>query len=178
MFRWFPRGRSATTASGSRQMPVSRAQAWRALAVIKPYCAVCDVTYTVVGDPGESAGKGTRFACSPGRRTSQPPRAEPPAWEITEWKLHERAVTHLSLTSEVWTTDIAFGDAGPGGTTVTITVTHEATTGTRWARWARQPGNTRMVRRIVDSELAKLPAHIQQGGVEPADGAPGPGCRG
>jgi hypothetical protein len=112
------------TASGSRELPHERRRVWEALAVLAPYCAVCDVSYVVEG--AGAPDRGTRFVCVPGRLDdgAQPP-AGAPQGEIVEWVPRERVTTRLRLTPETWTTTIELADAGPGATRVTITVSHE-----------------------------------------------------
>ena len=147
-----------TTASGSREVPHPREQVWRALAVLEPYCAVCDVSYVVSG----SAGKGATFVCVPGRLDGVVPSATAPKGEIVEWAPPASVATRLELTPEVWTTRIQLDEAGAAATRVTITVTHEPRGGSRVLQWMTRNGMQRLVQRTVDGELAKLPAHIAQ----------------
>ena len=147
-----------TTASGSREVPHPRQKVWRALAVLEPYCAVCDVSYVVTG----SAGKGATFVCVPGRLDGGAPPATAPKGEIVEWAPPRLVVTRLELTPETWTTRIELETAGAGATRVTVTVTHEPRGGSRVARWMTRNTMQRLVQRTVDGELAKLPAHIAQ----------------
>jgi uncharacterized protein YndB with AHSA1/START domain len=147
-----------TTASGAREVPNPRDEVWRALAVLEPYCAVCDVSYVV----SDTAGKGAHFVCVPGRLEGRTPSAGAPRGEIVEWDPPRLVATRLELTPEIWTTRIELEDAGPGGTRVTITVTHEPRGGSRVIRWLTRSGMQRLVQRTVDGELAKLPAHIAQ----------------
>jgi hypothetical protein len=148
-----------TTASGSREVAAPRSRVWRALAVLEPYCAVCDVSYVV---DGEAAGPGTTFVCVPGTLAEgQTPRAGAPRGEIVEWEPERVVTTRLELTPEVWTTRIELADADAGGTRVTVTLTHRP----RRVRLADRLSRTalqRMVQRTVDGELAKLPAHLEQ----------------
>jgi hypothetical protein len=147
-----------TTASGSREVPHPRQEVWRALAVLEPYCAVCDVSYVVTG----SAGKGATFVCVPGRLDGVAPPATAPKGEIVEWQPPRLVVTRLELTPETWTTRIELEKAGSAATRVTVTVTHEPRGGSRVARWMTRNAMQRLVQRTVDGELAKLPAHIAQ----------------
>jgi len=147
-----------TTASGSREVPHPRQEVWRALAVLEPYCAVCDVSYVVTG----SAGKGATFVCVPGRLDGVAPPATAPKGEIVEWQPPRLVVTRLELTPETWTTRIELEEAGAAATRVTVTVTHEPRGGSRVARWMTRNAMQRLVQRTVDGELAKLPAHIAQ----------------
>ena len=139
-------------------MAAPRGRVWRALAVLEPYCAVCDVSYVV---DGGQPGTGTRFVCVPGRLSGREPRAGAPRGEILEWEPERVVATRLELTPETWTTRIELADAGDGGTQVTVTVTHaprRARLADRFTRSAMQ----RLVQETVDGELAKLPAHVEQ----------------
>jgi uncharacterized protein YndB with AHSA1/START domain len=147
-----------TTASGSREVPHPREEVWRALAVLEPYCAVCDVSYVVSG----SAGTGATFVCVPGRLDGATPSATAPKGEIVEWQPPRLVATRLELTPETWTTRIELEKAGARATRVTITVTHEPRGGSRVLRWMTRNSMQRLVQRTVDGELAKLPAHIAQ----------------
>jgi uncharacterized protein YndB with AHSA1/START domain len=147
-----------TTASGSREVPHPREEVWRALAVLEPYCAVCDVSYVVTGAPG----KGASFVCVPGRLDGVRPSATAPKGEIVEWEPPRLVLSRLELTPEIWTTRIELAEAGAGATRVTVTVTHEPRGGSRLVRWLTRSGMQRLVQRTVDGELAKLPAHIAQ----------------
>jgi hypothetical protein len=153
------------TASGSRELPHERRRVWEALAVLAPYCAVCDVSYVVEGDG--APGRGTRFVCVPGRLDDGvAPPAGAPQGEIVEWVPRERVTTRLRLTPETWTTTIELADAGPGATLVTITVGHEPRAGGRLVQRLTQRlmrgGVREMVQRTVDGELDRLPAHVEQ----------------
>ncbi|MGY1592023.1 SRPBCC domain-containing protein [Geodermatophilus sp. SYSU D00708] len=150
-----------TTASGTREVPFDRAQVWRALAVLAPYCTVCDVSYVV--DGSGAPGVGTTFVCVPGRldADAQPP-AGAPRGEIVEWDPERTVATRLELTPETWTTRIDLADAGPGATRVTITLTHEPRSGGRLVRRLQRGAVRQMVQRTVDGELDKLPAHVEQ----------------
>jgi hypothetical protein len=133
---------------------------WRALAVLEPYCAVCDVSYVV--DGGAAGGAGTRFACVPGRLDGGRPPATAPRGEIVEWEPTRLVTTRLELTPEVWTTRIELAPADGGGTRVTVTLTHEPKGGSRLVQRVQRGSMQRLVQRTVDDELAKLPAHIAQ----------------
>jgi len=149
-----------TTATGTRTVPQSRAEVWRALAVLEPYCAVCDVSYVVAG----TAGLGTTFVCVPGRiEADRPPAATAPRGEIVEWEPQKTVATRLELTPETWTTRIELADAADeAGTAVTITVTHQPKGGSKLVRFVQKGATTRLVQHTVDSELAKLPEHLAQ----------------
>jgi uncharacterized protein YndB with AHSA1/START domain len=153
-----------TTASGTREVPHPREDVWRSLAVLEPYCAVCDVSYVVSG----SAGKGASFVCVPGRLEGRTPSAGAPKGEIVEWEPPRLVTTRLELTPEVWTTRIELADAEGGGTRVTVTLTHEPRGGSRLVQRIQRGALQRLVQRTVDGELAKLPAHVAQVGADPA----------
>jgi len=146
-----------TTATGVREVPEPRADVWRALAVLEPYCAVCDVSYVV---DGTGPAVGTTFVCAPGRLDGALPRPGAPRGEIVEWVPPRLVATRLELTPEVWTTRIELADTGQGGTRVTMTITHEPTTGGRLVRRLQRGALRRLVQRTVDAELAKVPAHV------------------
>lgn len=149
---------TASTASGTREVPAPRKTVWRALAVLSPYCAVCDVSYVVSGKPR----KGTTFVCVPGRLGDEPPAEGSPQGEIVEWEPNRLVTTRLRLTPETWTTRIELADAGPDATQVTITLSHEPVGGNRLVNLVQRGAMRRMVQRTVDEELGKLPAHIAQ----------------
>jgi hypothetical protein len=146
-----------TSASGTRVVPRSRAEVWRALAVLEPYCTVCDVSYVV---EDERVGQGTTFVCAPGRLDGQPP-AGAPRGEILDWEPRKAVATRLTLTTETWTTRIELADAD-GGTRVTMTVVLEADGGNRIIRRIQRSAAQRMVQQTVDAELDKIPAHLDQ----------------
>ena len=149
-----------TTASGSREVPFPRARVWQALAVLSPYCAVCDVSYVVSGSP--TGGTGTTFVCVPGRLDGRTPDEGAPRGEIVEWVPKKVVTTRLELTPETWTTRIELADAAPGSTRVTITLTHEAKRGSRLVQRIQRGALKRLVQQTVDTELDKLPAHVDQ----------------
>jgi phage baseplate assembly protein W len=149
-----------TTANGTRVVPESRAEVWQALAVLEPYCAVCDVTYVV---PAASrVGKGTQFVCAPGRLDGAEPPAGAPRGEILEWAPRKVVATRLVLTTETWTTRIELADADGGGTRVTMTVALETDGGSRIVRRIQRSAAQRMVQETVDAELDKVPEHLDQ----------------
>ena len=148
------------TGSGTREVPYDRSRVWQALAVLAPYCAVCDVSYVV--DGGGTPRRGTRFLCVPGRLAEgEQPRAGAPQGEILEWEPRRRVTTRLELTPETWTTRIELDDAAAGATRVTITVSHEARTGGRVMQRIMRSSVQQMVQRTVDGELDKLPQHVE-----------------
>jgi hypothetical protein len=152
---------ATTSCSGVREVPQSRAEVWRALAVLEPYCAVCDVSY-VMGDAPGAPGVGTTFVCAPGRLDGGPPAPGAPQGEIVEWKPRRLVTTRLVLTPETWTTRIELDDTSAGGTRVTMTITHEPTGGSRVVRTLQRGAMRRLVQRTVDAELAKVPAHVER----------------
>jgi hypothetical protein len=142
------------SATGVREVPQSRAVVWRALAVLQPYCPVCDVSYVVTG-----AGRRTTFVAVPGRLDGEPP-AGAPQGRIVEWAPGRTVVTELELTPETWTTRIELDDTADGGTRVTMTIGHEPRGGSRLSRRLLGRAARSMVQRTVESELAKVPAHL------------------
>lgn len=148
---------TATTATGSREVPQPRADVWRALAVLLPYCPVCDVSYVV---DGSRTGKGTSFVCAPGRLDGAEPAEGSPRGEIVAWEPRRLVGTRLQLTPETWTTRIELADTDGGGTRVTMTVTHEPVGGSRIANFLQRGAVQRMVQRTVDAELEKVPEHV------------------
>ena len=151
----------ATTASGVREVPQPRAKVWRALAVLEPYCAVCDVSY-LLADPGQTPDVGTTFVCAPGRLDGSQPAAGAPRGEIVTWEPEVRVTTRLELTPETWTTRIELADTASGGTRVSIAITHEPTGGGRVVRRLQRGALRRLVQRTVDAELDKVPAHVER----------------
>ena len=148
-----------TTASGACQVPQPRAEVWRALAVLEPYCAVCDVSY-VLGDADRGPDVGTTFVCAPGRLDGAAPAAGAPRGEIVAWEPESRVTTRLELTPETWTTSIELSDTRSGGTRVAISISHEPTGGGRVVRRLQRNALRRLVQRTVDAELEKVPAHV------------------
>lgn len=142
------------SASAVLVVPESRPEVWRALAVLQPYCAVCDVSYVVTG-----SGVRTTFVAVPGRLEGVPP-AGAPVGTIVEWRPGRVAMTQLRLTPETWTTRIELADAEGGGTRVTMTLTHEPVGGGRLALRLQRSAREKLVRRTLDDELAKVPAHL------------------
>jgi hypothetical protein len=142
------------SATAELVVPEARSVVWRALAVLQPYCAVCDVSYVVTG-----SGVRTTFVAVPGRLEGEPPPGSP-VGTVTEWRPGRVVATRLDLTPETWTTRIELADAGEEGTRVTMTLTHQPVTGGRLARWVARRAREQLVRRTVDDELAKVPAHV------------------
>jgi hypothetical protein len=147
------------TASGTREVSATRAEVWQALAVLEPYCAVCDVSYVT------GAGKvrvGTTFVCAPGRLDGAEPPAGAPRGEILAWEPRRRVATRLELTTEIWTTSIDLADGDSGGTLVTMTVTLDPIGGGRLVRRIQRSAAQKLVERTVQDELDKVPAHLEQ----------------
>jgi hypothetical protein len=144
----------AARASGVREVPQGRREVWRALAVLEPYCAVCDVSYVVHG-----TGLGTTFVCVPGRLDGSPgPGA--PRGEIVVWKPGHRVDTRLDLPTEAWTTRIELADTDSGGTRVTMTLALEPREANRLVQRLQRRTRQRLVQRTLDAELEKVPAHV------------------
>ena len=150
---------ATTTASGSCEVPQPRPDVWRALAVLEPYCAVCDVSY-VLEETGRGPDVGTTFVCAPGRLDGSAPAPGAPRGEIVGWEPELHVTTRLELTPETWTTRIDLADTAAGGTRVSITITHEPTGGSRVVRRLQRNALRRLVQRTVDAELDKVPAHV------------------
>ena len=150
----------STTAGGVCLVPQAPAEVWRALAVLEPYCSVCDVSY-VLGEPTGAPGVGTTFVCAPGRLDGAP-AAGAPQGEIVEWDAPRVVATRLRLTPETWTTRIELTGTDDGGTRVAMTITHEPTGGGRVVRRLQRGALRRLVQRTVDAELAKVPAHVER----------------
>ena len=140
-------------------MPQPRAEVWRALAVLEPYCAVCDVSY-VLGEAAASPASGRRSCARPAGSTADRPRPAAPQGEIVDWAPPRLVTTRLVLTPETWTTRIELADTDAGGTRVTMTITHEPTGGGRVVRRLQRGALRRLVQRTVDAELDKVPAHV------------------
>jgi hypothetical protein len=150
---------ASTTCRGVREVPQARSEVWRALAVLEPYCAVCDVSY-VMGEAAGAPGVGTTFVCAPGRLDGGPPAPGAPQGEIVDWEPTRLVTTRLVLTPETWTTRIELADTDAGGTRVDMTITHEPTGGSRVVRRLQRGALRRLVQRTVDAELDKVPAHV------------------
>lgn len=147
-----------TTASASREVAFPRSRVWRALAVLQPYCAVCDVSYVV---DGAGTGMGTQFVCVPGRTTDLPDLGAPRG-EIIEWRPESRVTTRLELTPETWTTTIDLADVPGAGTHVTITLTNEPRGGGRLRQLLQRRSLRRFLRQTLATELGKVSDHVRQ----------------
>jgi hypothetical protein len=148
-----------SSADGVREVPQARRAVWKALAVLEPYCAVCDVSYVVTG-----TGAGTTFLCVPGRLEAAGPGPEGTRGEIVVWEPRRVVATRLDLAAETWTTRIELADTDTGGTRVTMTLECRTTAGNRLARAVQARSRQRLVQRTLDAELEKLAAHIAQAG--------------
>ncbi len=146
------------TASRSGVVPSPRAVVWRALAVLEPYCAVCDVSYVV---EGSRLRAGTEFRCATGRTADRELPAGALHGRITEWRPPALVATRLELPTEIWTTRIELAEAD-AGTRVTMTVTLEPSERSRVLRWVQRSAARRLVERTVAEELDKVPAHVEQ----------------
>ncbi len=143
------------TASGVREVPERRRAVWQALAVLEPYCAVCDVTYVAHG-----TGAGATFVCLPGRHDGVDPGPDAPRGEIVEWQPARLVATRLQLPAETWTTRIELADVDGGGTRVTMTLGYEPRSGSRLVERMQGRTRQRLVQGTQDAELDKVPAHI------------------
>lgn len=146
-----------TDASGTRELPEPPRRVWQALAVLQPYCAVCDVSYVVRG-----TGLGTTFRCVPGRLVGGtiPPTAT--TGEIVEWSPPRLVATRLQRVDETWTTRIELTGAPDGGTRVRLTVRRAAPVAGRLVGAVQRRSAQRLVQRTVQAELERLPAHVAQ----------------
>ena len=148
----------AVEATGSRELPDAPARVWEALAVLRPYCAVCDVSYVVTG-----SGRGATFVCVPGRVDAGAPPANGTRGEIVEWTPPGRVTTRLLRSGEVWTTRLELTGTPGGGTDVSVTLRCEPTGGALVAALQRR-SLQRLVDRALTGELARLPEHVAQVG--------------
>ena len=148
-----------TEATGSREVPQPPRQVWQALAVLQPYCAVCDVSYVVTG-----RGVGTTFVCVPGRLDGAEPPATALRGEIVDWAPPRVVTTRLVRAGETWTTRMELAGTPAGGTRVDLRLTREAAGSSRLVRAVQRRSAERLVQRTVDAELDRLPAHLDQAG--------------
>jgi hypothetical protein len=145
------------SATGTREVPQRRRDVWQALAVLEPYCAVCDVSYVVSG-----TGVGTTFVCVPGRLDGREPGPDAPRGEIVEWQSRRVVATRLDLPAERWTTRIELADIPAGGTRVTMTLGFESRAGGRLVARLQSRTQQRVVQQTLDAELDKVPQHVAQ----------------
>ena len=148
----------AAEATGSRELPEPPAQVWEALAVLRPYCAVCDVSYVVTG-----SGRGATFVCVPGRVDGDGPAPRGTSGEIVDWTPPRRVTTRLERAAELWTTTLELTATATGGTQVVVTL-RCATTGSALVGALQRRALQRLVERTVEGELARLPDHVAQVG--------------
>jgi uncharacterized protein YndB with AHSA1/START domain len=141
-------------ATGARELPEPPAQVWEALAVLRPYCAVCDVSYLVTG-----SGRGATFVCVPGRVDGDAPAPRGTTGEIVEWAPPRRVTTRLERAGEIWTTRLELTPTASGGTQVGVTL-HCETTGTALVGALQRRALQRLVDRTVEGELARLSDHV------------------
>jgi hypothetical protein len=142
--------------TGSRDLPEPPARVWTALAVLRPYCAVCDVSYVVT-----VSGRGSTFVCVPGRMDGGAPPPNGTRGEIVEWAPPGRVTTRLERSGEVWTTRLELTAAAGGGTRVSVTLRCEPTGGALVGALQRR-SLQRLVERTLEGELARLPEHVAQ----------------
>lgn len=153
------------TARGTRDVPVGREVVWTALSRPTTYCSVCDVSYVfdiAEADAGQGLGLGSRFVCVSGQLDGAQPPPGAMDGEILEWVEGRRIGTRLTRGSETWETRIELEEVEQGSTRVTITVTQGPGSDGRPPGVLRRRVVRQMVQRTVDSELAKLPDHINQ----------------
>ncbi len=144
-------------ARGSRELPEPPRRVWEALAVLRPYCAVCDVSYLVTG-----SGRGSTFVCVPGR-VEGTPTSPGTRGEIVEWTPPRRVTTRLDRAGEVWTTRLELTGTPGGGTAVSVTLRCEPSGGALVGALQRR-SLQRLVDRTLAGELARLPEHVAQVG--------------
>lgn len=147
----------AAEAVGSRELPQSPRRVWEALAVLQPYCAVCDVSYRVTG-----RGRGATFVCLPGRVDDDVEGAAGTRGEIEEWQPPRRVTTRLVRAGETWTTRLELAATGSGGTRVTMSIVC-ARERTGLVGVLQRRSLQRLVDRTLATELDRLPAHLAQG---------------
>ena len=143
-------------ATGSRELPEPPRRVWEALAVLRPYCAVCDVSYVVTG-----SGRGSTFVCVPGRVDGAAAPSGGTRGEIVEWAPPRRVTTRLSRAGEVWTTQLELAATPSGGTAVTVTLSC-GTNGGALVGALQRRSLQRLVERTLEGELGRLPEHVAQ----------------
>ena len=144
-------------ATGSRELPEPPARVWEALAVLRPYCAVCDVSYVVTG-----TGRGSTFVCVPGRVDGTAPTGGTRG-EIVEWTPPRQVVTRLDRAGEIWTTRLELTGTPSGGTSVVVTLSCAPAGGALVGALQRR-SLQRLVGRTLEGELDRLPDHVAQTG--------------
>ena len=146
----------AAEATGGRELPQPPREVWEALAVLRPYCAVCDVSYLVTG-----SGRGATFVCVPGRVDGAAPPARGTSGEIVQWAPPREVTTWLERAGEVWTTHLELTGTDSGGTRVAVTLRCETTGGALLGALQRR-SLQRLVERTLEGELTRLPEHMAQ----------------
>jgi hypothetical protein len=146
-------GRSVE-AAGSRELAEPQRQVWRALAELRPYCAVCDVSYVVTG-----SGQGATFVCVPGRVDGDGSPPHGVRGEIVEWTPPRRVTTRLERAGEVWTTRLELDSTPSGGTLVAMALRCESSANAVVGALQRR-ALQRLVERTLAGELAKLDEHV------------------
>lgn len=146
-----------TEAGGTRVVPQPPRRVWQALAVLRPYCAVCDVSYVVRG-----TGKGATFSCTPGRPDGGTPLPAGTTGEIVEWSPPRTVTTRLDRADETWTTRVELAGTPDGGTRVTLTVRRAASRAGRLVGAIQRRAAQRLVESTVATELDRLPAHLAE----------------
>ena len=144
-------------ATGGRELPEPPPRVWEALAVLRPYCAVCDVSYVVTG-----SGRGSTFVCLPGRVEGGAPTGGTRG-EIVEWRPPRQVTTRLERAGEVWTTLLELTATPSGGTHVAVTLSC-AQTGNALVGALQRRSLQRLVERTLEGELSRLPDHLAQPG--------------
>ena len=147
---------SPAEAVGSRELPQPPRQVWAAVAVLRDYCAVCDVTYRVTG-----RGRGATFVCLPGRADGDVASSAGTRGEIEEWQPPRRVTTRLERAGETWTTRLELAGTGTGGTRLTMTIRCAPDRGGLVGVLQRR-SLQRLVDRTLAAELDRLPAHLAQ----------------
>jgi len=142
-------------ATGSRELPEAPSTVWEALAVLRPYCPVCDVSYVVTG-----RGRGASFVCVPGR-VDGAEAAGGTRGEIVEWSPPRQVTTRLERAGEVWTTRLELTGTPSGGTMVAVTLSC-APTGNALVGALQRRALQRLVERTMEGELTRLPEHVAQ----------------
>jgi uncharacterized protein YndB with AHSA1/START domain len=143
-------------ATGSRELPEPPERVWEALAVLRPYCAVCDVSYVVTG-----SGRGATFVCVPGRVDGAGPPTRGTHGAILEWAPPRRVTTRLERAGEVWTTELQLTATPTGGTAVAVSLRCDPAGG-RLVRGVQRRALQRLVQRTLSGELARLSDHVAQ----------------
>lgn len=168
---WKSANSTTTTASGCREVAYPVEHVWQAMATLLPYCPVCDVSAMLDG-PGE-LHIGTTFRAFPGRVYERPDEISAAEGgtpgEIVHWSLHEVVATRLEAGNETVVVQVEMAAASPDTTLVTISVGVTPQGQGRLAKAMARTSYARMVRRTVEGEIEKLPAHLAllEAAVEP-----------